>query len=75
MPTENEEKWIAAWKFAGPELERIRNEELRQLDDETGTIIATTLGVHPSLLRPRQSNIGQLAAWFMKQHELELRER
>jgi hypothetical protein len=36
MPTENEKKWIAAWKFAGPELERIRNEELRQMTDKEG---------------------------------------
>jgi hypothetical protein len=25
-------KWVAAWQAAGPELERIRREELRNLD-------------------------------------------
>ena len=25
-------RWVAAWKSAGPELERIRREELRRLD-------------------------------------------
>jgi hypothetical protein len=39
-PTEQEKQWIAAWRSAGPELERIRNEELRALSDEQGTLKA-----------------------------------
>ena len=35
MPTEQEKRWIAAWRYAGPELERFRNDELRNLDDES----------------------------------------
>ena len=35
MPTEQEKRWIAAWRFAGSELERFRNDELRNLDDES----------------------------------------
>jgi hypothetical protein len=34
--TEDESRWITAWRYAGPELERIRNEELRQLDEMAG---------------------------------------
>ena len=45
MPTEQEKRWIAAWRFAGPELERIRNDELRNLDETTGTQKATFLGI------------------------------
>jgi len=31
--TEQEKRWIEAWRIAGPELERIRDDELRSLDD------------------------------------------
>ena len=36
MPTGQEKQWIAAWRSAGPELERGRNQELRQLDEPAG---------------------------------------
>lgn len=36
MPSEQEKRWIEAWRTAGPELERIRREELRNLSDEAG---------------------------------------
>jgi hypothetical protein len=36
MPSEHEKQWIAAWREAGPELERIRNEELKALDESAG---------------------------------------
>ena len=29
---EKQQRWIAAWRVAGPELQRIRDEELRQKD-------------------------------------------
>lgn len=66
MPTENEKKWIAAWKLAGPELERIRNEELRQTTDEEHERSATMLGVPIELIPVRESQIGQLNFWFQK---------
>ena len=31
--TEQEKRWIEAWRIAGPELKRIRDDELRSLDD------------------------------------------
>jgi hypothetical protein len=63
MPTENEKKWIAAWRSAGPELERIRREELANLDEEQGTRQAMMLGVSPELLKqkPRATTIGKLS--------------
>ena len=36
MPTELEKQWMAAWRVAGPELERIREQELRMLDEAEG---------------------------------------
>jgi LmbE family N-acetylglucosaminyl deacetylase len=60
MPTEQEKQWIEAWRIAGPALERIRNEELRNLSDEEGTRKATLLGVPAKLMRPRESQLHKL---------------
>jgi len=57
MPTEQEKQWIAAWRTAGPELERIRNEELRNLSDGEGTRKATLLGVPVELIQPKESQL------------------
>ena len=56
MPTEQENQFIAGWRFAGPELERIRNEELRNLDEAAGTRQATFLGI--ALPAPVRSGAG-----------------
>jgi len=61
LPTENEKKWIAAWNHAGPELERIRREELSNLSEQKGTRQAMMLGVSLELIVPRQSEIGKLS--------------
>ena len=34
--TELEQQWIAAWKYAGPELAKIRERELRELPEVAG---------------------------------------
>lgn len=60
MPTEQEKQWIEAWKKAGPELERIRNEELRNLSDEEGTRKATLLGVPIELIQTKDSQLYKL---------------
>lgn len=66
MSTEEEKAWIAAWRRAGPELERIRREELRRLDDATGTRQATWLGViDPPAPRPI-SGLIEFQAWMRK---------
>jgi len=69
MPTENEKKWIAAWRSAGPELERIRREELKNLNKEQGTRQAMMLGVSIELIRrkPRETTIGKLSDLLAKQ--------
>lgn len=36
MKTDEERAWLAAWRYAGPELEKIRSRELRQLTAESG---------------------------------------
>jgi len=69
MPTENGKKWIAAWRSAGPELERIRREELKNLNEEQGTRQAMMLGVSIELIRrkPRETTIGKLSDLLAKQ--------
>ena len=69
MPTEQEKKWIAAWRIASPELERIRNQELRQLDDSEGLRL---LGAGPN---PEQSS-GLIAfqAWMKRMRIRDTRE-
>jgi hypothetical protein len=44
-------RWVAAWKSAGPELERIRREELRRLDPWTA--IALLCGPADYRIPPR----------------------
>ena len=34
---EKMKRWVETWKFAGPELERIKKEELRAMTEEEGT--------------------------------------
>ena len=36
MPSDIEKQWMAAWRYAGPELERVRERELRELSDADG---------------------------------------
>jgi len=66
MPTEIEKQWIAAWRRAGPELERIRNEELRSLDDDEGTLRATWLGVAVPAVSKNDSGLRQFQLWMKK---------
>jgi len=39
MPTEQEKKWIEAWKRAAVELERIHDEELAQVDTASTLLV------------------------------------
>ncbi len=66
--SELEKQWIAAWRIAGPELERIRNEELRKMDESEG---AKKL----SKLHWEQAQFSGLAifqSWMMRFRVLEL---
>ncbi len=66
MPTDVEKQWMAAWRYAGLELERIRIDRLRRLDEKTGTRYATMLGIPVEIIPHRDSNIGQWATLSLK---------
>ena len=66
MPTELEKQWMAAWRRAGPELERIRNEELRALSDVAATLQATWLGVDIPTESRMDSGLRQFQVWMKK---------
>lgn len=61
-------RWVAAWKSAGVELERIRREELRSLDTYR-TIeklcYSRAPGQPPQPPRPT-SGLVEMQRWFMK---------
>ena len=64
-PTEQEKQWIAAWRSAGPELERIRTEELRALTEEHGTSKATLLGVFERQPLSESSGLLEFQKWMI----------
>lgn len=61
-------QWVKAWKSAGPELERLRREELRQLDGHRA--IALLCGSADYRVRPRApketSGLVEQQRWFSK---------
>ena len=68
MPTELEKKWMAAWRYAAPELERIRNEELQNLDDEKAIRL-----IQSSVNQPQESSgLAIFQAWMMRWRVIEL---
>ncbi len=71
MPTEQERRWIDAWRNAAPELERIRNEELRNLDENAGLRF---LGAHRRN-EPPQHGLAIFQSWMMRWRVLQLMER
>lgn len=61
-------RWVQAWREAGPELERLRREDLRRLD--TQRAIALLCGpadyrVPPRAPRPTSGLVEQ-QRWFLK---------
>ena len=62
MATDDERRWVETWRRAGPELERIRNEELRNLDESAALRKIRVLDVPVELLPDRRSSINELAA-------------
>lgn len=58
-------RWAATWKRAGEALERIRIQELRQLD--TYQAIAALMTPGPLQIQPRQSSgLVEQQRWFMR---------
>ena len=68
MPSEQEKQFIDAWKFAGPELERIRNDELKQLDESAGLkLLGATAAAKPVL-----TGLAIFQAWMMRLRIIQL---
>lgn len=64
-------QWAQTWKRAGPELERIRKNELRQLDvfqALTRLCGPADYTVHPRAPKPTSGLVEQ-QRWFMKHHQ------
>ena len=61
-------RWVQAWQAAGPELERVRREELRQLDPQRA--IAMLCGPADYNTPPRAprpgSGLVEQQRWFKK---------
>ena len=61
-------RWIRAWATAGPELERLRREELRRLDPQCS--IELLCGPADYTVAPRApkptSGLVEQQRWFMK---------
>lgn len=70
MPTELERQWMAAWRVAGPELERIREQELRDLDETEGIRL---LRGYPQT--SATSGLIAFQAWMMRLQILEAMKR
>jgi hypothetical protein len=68
MTTEMQKQWMAAWRIAGPELERIRNEELRRLDENA--VAKTTSKMHWE--QAQFSGLAIFQAWMMRLRVLDL---
>lgn len=61
-------RWVDAWRQAGPELERLRREELRRVDPQRA--IALLCGEADYTVSPRApkptSGLIEQQRWFMK---------
>ncbi|MBI3298840.1 MAG: hypothetical protein HYZ75_11790 [Elusimicrobia bacterium] len=66
-PTALAKRWVQAWKAAGPELERIRREELRRLPPEAVALLYghADYTVPPRAPKPTSGLVDQ-QRWFMK---------
>ena len=64
----NAQKWITAWRIAGPELERIRNQELRDLEADAGL---RTLGAFENKIQ-HQHGMVTYQSWMMRLRVKEL---
>ena len=66
--TEQEKRWIEAWRIAGPEFECIRDDELRSLDD------ARAIGLLGGSRSNSQETNGLVVfqAWMMRLKVIEL---
>ena len=65
---ESTKKWVEAWKKAGPELERIRRNELRKVSTQKALMILSDMFESCRLhFKPRPtSGLIQQQAWFRR---------
>ncbi len=61
--------WMAQWRRAGTELDRIRDEELKSLDDQQTMVASSVLYGDPT---HEYSGLIEQQRWFMRQRILEL---
>ena len=60
--TEQEQQFINAWRTAAPELRRLRNEKLANLDDSAGLNL---LGANASST-PGMHGMAVMQSWFLR---------
>ena len=65
---EKQQRWLAAWRVAGPELQRIRDEELRQKDKQFGL---ASLGAFEAA-KSEVSGLMAFQSWMMRLRVIEL---
>jgi hypothetical protein len=73
MPPEYAQEWLRQWQSAAPQLRRIREEELRKLNDvespSADKPVARKKLTHADALR---NGLAIQQAWFMRQRILDI---
>ena len=67
MPTPEQQLWVDAWRRAGPRLQQLRDDELRQLTVEQGALQASAVSRLPAgiPLRP-SSGLVEFQRWMLQ---------
>ena len=68
MTDEAAKRWAETWKKAGPKLQQIRDEELRQRSNK-GVRVAGGVTVYEP--NPHRNGMVTMQAWFMRKHMLD----
>jgi hypothetical protein len=65
---EKRRRWITAWRLAGPELQSIRDNELRRRDEQSGL---ASLGAFESA-KVESNGLASFQSWMMRLRVIEL---
>ncbi len=68
MPTEAEQRFIQAWRYAAPELEKIKRRELQELDEAAGLRMISA----PAQPERPYSGLIEFQAWMMRMRVVQL---
>ena len=68
MATEQEKRWVDAWRIAGPELERLRKQELVDMDEADGLKLLGAFKRDETCM----SGLATMQNWFMRWRVIEL---